>query len=183
MLLSWLQSTLSSEIISRVLGCTHADQLRDRLFNFFRKQTHARARQLRVEIRALTLENSIVQEYFLNIRNIVDALASIGDPISGSHHIGVILEGLPSEFAHVVSIMESKFGVMDLEVEILLLAHELRLTKFKKQSPPDLMSLNLTHVASTCSNIEDNSTAPDSVPSVVAHNSKQRSKRWSLRSW
>lgn len=47
----------------------------------------------------------------------------------------MILEELPSEDAQVVSVIESKFGVMNLnEVEILLLPHELRLAKFKKQS-------------------------------------------------
>ena len=37
LLLSWLQSTLSSEILSRVLGCSHSHQLWDRLFSYFHK--------------------------------------------------------------------------------------------------------------------------------------------------
>lgn len=156
MLLSWLQSTLSTEILSRVLGCTHSHQLWDRLFGYFQKQTRARARQLRVELRALTVDNSSVQEYRLKVRNIVDSLASIGDPIPHSHHIDVVLEGLPAEFASVVSVIESKFGCMDLdEVEILLLAHELHLNKFKKASPPDLISLNLTHTTPNSVNLEE----------------------------
>lgn len=149
LLLSWLQSTLSSEILSRVLGCTHSHQLWDRLFNYFQKQTRARARQLRVELCASTLDSQSVSDYLLKIRTIVDALASIGDPVPVTHHIDVILEDLPSEYASVVSVVESKFGDMDLdEVEILLIAHELRLNKFKKQSVPDLASLNLTHATS-----------------------------------
>ena len=56
LLLSWLQSTLSSEILSRVLGCNHSHELWDRLFSCFQKQTCARARHLRVELRALTLD-------------------------------------------------------------------------------------------------------------------------------
>jgi hypothetical protein len=45
-----------------------------------------------------------------------------------------------------VSVIESKFDVMDLdEVEVLLLAHELRLSKFKKQPVADMANLNLTH--------------------------------------
>ncbi|KAI5415714.1 hypothetical protein KIW84_040938 [Lathyrus oleraceus] len=43
MLLPWLQLTLSNEIISRVLGCSHSHQLWDRLFNFFQKQTRGLA--------------------------------------------------------------------------------------------------------------------------------------------
>ncbi|XP_058726500.1 uncharacterized protein LOC131597854 [Vicia villosa] len=156
---------LTDVILSFVRGCNHAHQLWDSLFNYFQKQTRAKARQLRVELRALSLDNSSIQEYLLKICNIVDALASIGDPIPSSHHIDVILEGLPPEFTHVVFVIESKFDVMDLdEVDILLLAHELRLNKFKKQSPPDLVSLNLTHAAST------GSTTKDSVAAISKQN-------------
>lgn len=56
--------------------------------------------------------------------------------------------GLPYECAPIVSVIERKIGVMDLdEVEILLLAHELRLSKFKKYSILVLVSLNLIHSA------------------------------------
>lgn len=63
--------------------------------------------------------------------------------------------------------IESNFGLMDLdEVEILLLAHDLRLAKFKKQSTPDLVSLVLTHVAPNSANSEEVSPInTDSSPS------------------
>lgn len=65
------------------------------------------------------------------MRTIVDSLTFLGDPILASHHIYAILEGLPFKVAPTT--IESKFGLLDLdEVEILLLAHELRLRKFKK---------------------------------------------------
>ncbi|CAI8608272.1 unnamed protein product [Vicia faba] len=94
LLLSWLQSTLLSEILSRVLGCSHSHQLWDRLFSYFHKQTHAKARQLQVELCALTLDTQSVQDYLLKIRTIMDSLASIGDLVPSTHHIDVILEGL-----------------------------------------------------------------------------------------
>lgn len=54
----------------------------------------------------------------------------LGDHIPTSHHIDVILEGLTVEHAPVVSIDESKFGVMDIdEVEILILERELSVRK------------------------------------------------------
>lgn len=101
---------------------------------------------MHVELLALTLDNLPVKDYLLQIRMIIDALASIWDPIPVSHHIGVILEDLPVDYASVVYVVESKFGIMDLyEVEILLVAHELHLTKFKKTNVPEVVSLNLTH--------------------------------------
>jgi hypothetical protein len=80
----------------------------------------------------------------LRIRLLVDNLASIGDPLPLSQHIDVILEGLPSEFNSVISVVESKFETMDLdEVEALLLAHETRLEKAKKKIKNDAASINL----------------------------------------
>lgn len=96
-----------------------------------------------MELRALIFDNSTIQVLLFKVRTIVDALASNGDHIPSSHHIDVILEGLPSDFAPVVYVIESKFGLMDLdEVEIMLLAHELCLKKFKS-STLVLISLNL----------------------------------------
>jgi histone deacetylase 1/2 len=88
----------------------------------------AKARQLRVELRTTTLENRSVKEYLLRIRLLVDKFASIGDPLPLSQHIDIILEGPPSEFNSVISVVESKFESMEMdEVEALLLAHETRL--------------------------------------------------------
>lgn len=97
MLLSGLQSTLSSKILSHVLRCSDTLQLWNHLFSYFQKQTCARARQLRVERHAIMLDALSTQGYFLKIKTIIDVLTSIGDPLPSSHHINVILEGLSSE--------------------------------------------------------------------------------------
>lgn len=65
---------------------------------------------------------------------------------------------------------------MDLdEVEILPLAHKLCLAKFKKQVVPDLISLNLTHVAPSSNNSEEvNPVSTDSSPvQSYPHNPEQ----------
>lgn len=62
-----------------------------------------------MEIRACILDNSTVQGYFLNVHTIVDSLASIDVPIPASHHLEVILEGLPSPSVYIppLSILSS----------------------------------------------------------------------------
>lgn len=71
----------------------------------------------------------------------------------------MILEGLPPNFAPVVSIVESKFELVDIEeVEALVLAPELRYDKFKKRMLNDSVLINLTHAS------KENS---DSSPSQV----------------
>ncbi|MCI49178.1 hypothetical protein A2U01_0070421, partial [Trifolium medium] len=84
------------------------------------------------------------------------------DPLPVPHHIDVTLEGLPSEYSPVVSAIESRFDILDLdEVEVLLLAHELRLNKYKKQTVSDAASLNLTHAAPMQSTTESEVYEPD----------------------
>jgi hypothetical protein len=90
LLLSWLQSTLTSDILARFLGANHTYELWGKIVSYFQKQLRAKARQLRVELRATTLENSTVQEYLLRIRLLIDNLASIGDPLPLSQHLDVI---------------------------------------------------------------------------------------------
>lgn len=61
------------------------------------------------------LDNLFVQDYLLKIRTIIDALASIGDHIPCSRHIDVILVGLFANYASVVSAIESKLGLVELD--------------------------------------------------------------------
>lgn len=75
----------------------------------------------------------------------VDSLASIGDLVSSQEHIDVIVEGLPQEFGPVISVIESKFEPSPVdEVEVLLLAHELRQNKFRQKENGASSSINLT---------------------------------------
>jgi len=115
MLLSWLQSTLSKEILARVLCARFSYELWDKLFAYFQKQTRAKARHLRVEFRSCSLDNSTIKEYLLRIRTIADSLASIRDHVPTNQHVDVILEGLPSDYALVVSVVESHFDLMDID--------------------------------------------------------------------
>jgi histone deacetylase 1/2 len=165
MLLSWLQSTLTSDILARFLGANHTYELWGKIVSYFQKQLRAKARQLRVELRATTLENSTVQEYLLRIRLLIDNLASIGHPLPLSQHFDVILEGLPPDFNSVISVVESRFDSIDMdEVEALLLAHEARLQKSKKKTIDDAASINLAQQSTTETTPPDEALAPQ--PSI-----------------
>lgn len=57
----------------------------------------------------------------------------------------MILEGLSSYYTSVISVIESKFDIMNMDkVEILLVDHDLTLTNFNKTLVLDIVSLNLT---------------------------------------
>lgn len=101
--------------MTHILGCTHASQLWQRIQDHFQKLTHARARQLRSELCAATLEDRYVDDYLQRIKHLVDSLASVGDSIPSQQHIDVILEGLPRDYGPVISVIESKFEDIQLE--------------------------------------------------------------------
>lgn len=94
------------------------------------------------------MDSLLVLDYIHKIRTIVDVLASISDPLPIYYHIDLFLQGLSSDYAQVIFVIERKFGIMDLDgVEILLIAHELKLSKFTKSSILDIFFLNLTHTS------------------------------------
>nr|KYP58796.1 hypothetical protein KK1_014218 [Cajanus cajan] len=128
MLLTWLQSTLSKTIFSRVIGSVHSYQVWDKVCEYFNTQTKARACQLRTDGKSM-------RDFLTQIKNIADELVGVGSPVSLEEYVDVVLEGLPQEYAPVVFVIESKFITPPIaEVEVLLLAYESRSNRFRKQS-------------------------------------------------
>ena len=73
------------------------------------------------------------------IKNIVDEMAEIGCPVKPDEYVDVILEDLPQDYAHVISLIESKFETPPItEVETLLLAHESRTNRFQQKIFPSV---------------------------------------------
>jgi len=130
-LLAWLQSTLSKSVLSRVLGCSHLYEVWEKIHEYFNLQTKSRARQLRTSMRAIKLDSKSMDEYLLRIINYMDELASVGAPVCHEEHVDAILEGLASDYALVVFVIESKKRVPSIaEIEALLCDHETRLNKY-----------------------------------------------------
>lgn len=102
----------------------------------------------------------------MRIKALADALASIRDPITPEQHVDVILEGLPSDYNSVISVIENKFQLMQIEEEEdLLLAHEMRLEKSQKKLASETASLNLTEIPSLNSQQQQSSSAQVNVAS------------------
>ena len=98
-------------------------------------QTKAHAHQLRTDLRSTSLDGKTMREFLSQIKNIVDELAHVDNPVPHEEHVDAILEGLPHDYAPVISVIESKFETPPVvEVEALLLAHESRANRFHKQS-------------------------------------------------
>lgn len=65
------------------------------MHNHFQFETCAKARRLRTELQNTKKEDRSIFEFVLRVKALVDALYSIGDPISPQELMDVTLEGLP----------------------------------------------------------------------------------------
>nr|KYP51537.1 hypothetical protein KK1_026564 [Cajanus cajan] len=120
LLLSWLQSSMSKDILTRVIGCKTSFQLRDKIHSYFHSHMNAKARQLRNELRSTNLDNQTISNYVLRIQTLVDALTTIGDSVSVKEHLDIILEGLPEEYESTISLIISRFDMLSIdEVETI----------------------------------------------------------------
>nr|KYP67992.1 hypothetical protein KK1_021609 [Cajanus cajan] len=74
-----------------------------------------------------------MEEFLLYIKALVDALVFVGESISQQEHVNVVLRGLSQDYSSIISIIESKLETPSIEeVEVLLLACEMRVLKYKK---------------------------------------------------
>jgi len=90
----------------------------------------------------VSLEGKIMDEYLHKIKGRVDELAGVGFPVRHREHADAILEGLPSDYALVVSVIESKKLTPSItDIEALLYGQETRLVRHNRDthmfaSPP-----------------------------------------------
>ncbi|KAF7810391.1 Retrovirus-related Pol polyprotein from transposon TNT 1-94 [Senna tora] len=133
LLLSWLLSTMSESMVTRVVGCTHSYEVWDRVQHHFGTNTQAKIHQYRTELRNIKKGTRSMEEYLLKIKSITDALVAIGSEIFEHEHIQCVLEGLPSEYESFVTGIHMRSTPCTIfELEPLLIAQEIRVEKSLK---------------------------------------------------
>nr|KYP31488.1 Retrovirus-related Pol polyprotein from transposon TNT 1-94 [Cajanus cajan] len=136
LLVAWLLASMSSPILTKMVGLKFAYQIWKRLEVYYAARTRAVIKKLKLQLRMIKKDKGI-NEYLLEIKKIVDSLAAVGPPISDEDHIDAILDGLPDEFDCFVTSITSRLDpyIVD-EIEALLLAHEERSEKQKRSDTP-----------------------------------------------
>lgn len=100
-----------------------------------------------VELRNTKKGDKSVSDFFARIKKITDALLSIGETVSHQEQLDVILDGLPTEFESIVTLISTKSEWFEFdEIESLLLAHETRVTK-QTEVLNVVASVNITQAA------------------------------------
>lgn len=146
LLISWLLSSMSETMLTRVVGCDKAYHIWDRVQEFFLSQTRAKVRQFKMELRyTKKAGDKTMSEYTLRIKSLVDALINIRCNIIASKHTQEIFEGLGGEYDLFICSINSRLEPYTMsEIEALLLAQEVRFEKhIKIASSTDKVSVNV----------------------------------------
>lgn len=177
LLLARLQSSLSPTVLAKVIGCRFTWQLWEKVHHYLHAKIKAQARQLKSELKHE--ERHTIARFFVNIKKIVDALLSIGEVVSAQEQVDVILQGLPTEFESIVTLIAIKLDWFEFdEIKSLLLVHENRVTK-QTEIVNGVDSLNLTKSSASV-----NSSTTAGLQQSSGHSSRSlHSRPWSWWTW
>lgn len=67
-----------------------------------------------MDLRNVSLENYRIIDYLLHIQTLVDSLTSIGDSVSQSEHVNIILEGHPTKYESTIAFIYNKSKLMPI---------------------------------------------------------------------
>lgn len=128
LLVSWLLSSMTESILTRMVGCESAFEIRTKLNIYFAAQTRAKVSQLKIVLQSIKKGSSIVNEYLSKVKSAIDQLGSVGHSVFETDHIEAIFNGLPKDDDTFVISLNSKSDSYTVEeIESLLLAQETRL--------------------------------------------------------
>ncbi|RVW80238.1 Retrovirus-related Pol polyprotein from transposon RE1 [Vitis vinifera] len=128
MVLSWLYSTLTPDIMGQIVGFQTSHDAWMALHKIFSASSKARILQLRLEFQTAKKGADPMLEYILKIKTISDNLAAIGEPVKETDHILQLLGGLGSEYNSIVASLTAREDDLSLHsVHSILLTHEQRL--------------------------------------------------------
>ncbi|KAJ1423322.1 gag-polypeptide of LTR copia-type [Sesbania bispinosa] len=91
LLTSWLLSSMTKRLTTRVIGCEHAHQVWKKLEFSLLLKTRSKIKQLKDQLKN-TKKTEKLSEYLLEIKEIIDMLAVVGSPLNNEEQIEAILD-------------------------------------------------------------------------------------------
>ncbi|KAF8377256.1 hypothetical protein HHK36_030631 [Tetracentron sinense] len=106
LLLSWINATLSEEVLCEVVGLNTAQEVWSTLANTYAQRSKAREYQLRHQLQICKKDSSSMSDYLRKFKSLCDSLAAIGHPVSDEDRVFWVLNGLgPSYESFVTSVL------------------------------------------------------------------------------
>ena len=188
---TWLLSTISDSLLPKLVDCTYSWQVWTEVHRHFTTLLATKARQLRSELRYLTKGSRTITEFLVRVREISEALVSIGDPVPFRNLIEIVLDALPEEYDSIVAAINSREDMCSLdELESSLLAHESRLEKNRKSALTESATVNLTQSSpapsqstTDASGVDSSSEFPTGTSHITANAENQGYGTRGGRNW
>lgn len=145
LLATWLMSSISTNILSHVVGCKTSQEIWEAIDQFFNSQSSARIIHYKRQLQNLRKNDMTMREYVTKAKNYCDLLSTAGYKVSETEQILTILSGLDEDYESIVAVISAKKNLPNIQyVHATLLAHEGRIDQKKVQNSD--YSINYTSV-------------------------------------
>ena len=138
-LLSLINSTLTPQVFSLVVGITNALKVWNTLDQRFTSTSRANILNLKLELQSPKKGNESVNGFLQKIKIARDKLLVIGVVVDNEELICIVLRGLPKEFAHFCSTIRTRSDPISYEqLSIMLQSEEQAMMEVSNSIPHSL---------------------------------------------
>ncbi|GAB2278046.1 hypothetical protein Dimus_039265 [Dionaea muscipula] len=106
MVLAWIASSLSEDVLLQIIHCTSARDIWITLDTLYGMVSRSRVQSVKRELHALAKGALSAAAYIHQARALSRTLTLVGDPVSDTDLFFLILAGLPSEYDSVVTAIQ-----------------------------------------------------------------------------
>ena len=123
-LLSLINSTLTPQVFSLVVGITSSREVWNTLEQRFTSTSRANILNLKLELQSIKKGNESVNSFLQKIKIARDKLLAVGVIVDNEELICIVLRGLPREFAHFCSAIRTRSDPISYEQLAIMLQSE-----------------------------------------------------------
>lgn len=114
-LLGWLLSSLTENVLAQVVGLTSSQAVWSALERQYASKSKARIMQLRRELQTIRKGSKSMSQYFLHAKQLDNSLAAAGHPILESDLQQIIQAGLDSSYDAIVTTLTTT--IVDISMD------------------------------------------------------------------
>lgn len=127
LVLSLINSSVTEEVLSTMVGITTAREAWITLERQFASTSRARAMQIRMELSTIQKKDMTIADYFRKVKHLGDTLAAIGKRIEDEELIAYMLQGLGPDYDPLVTSITTRTDVYTVsDVYAHMLSYEMR---------------------------------------------------------
>ena len=142
-LLSLINSTLTPQVFSLVVGITNSRKVWNTLEQRFTSTLRANILNLKLELQSLKKGNDSVNSFLQKIKVARDKLLAVGVVVDNEELICIVLKGLPRDFAHFCSAIRTRSDPISYEQLAIMLQSKEQAIMEHTDSIPHSLALHL----------------------------------------